>query len=124
MFSILGSNSPNSPDATQSIDDKEQIEHFHEEIENLKSRICSKDSSISHLKTKLETKEMEIGQYKSQIEKLNRSMKDLTQSQKMSILANEEKIAKRTKELETILKDKKCRNCPICLDGMNHSFKD
>ena len=51
-------------------------------------------------------------------------MKDLSQSLKQSIIFNEEKITKHRKELETVLKDKKCKNCPICLEGMNHSFKD
>lgn len=37
---------------------------------------------------------------------------------------NEEKITKHRKELEVVLKDKKCKNCPICLEGINHSFKD
>jgi hypothetical protein len=51
-------------------------------------------------------------------------MKDLSQSLKQSIIFNEEKITKHRKELETILKDKKCKNCPICLEGMNTQFKD
>jgi hypothetical protein len=51
-------------------------------------------------------------------------MKDLSQTLKSSIIFNEEKINKHRKELETILKDKKCKNCPICLEGMNHTFKD
>lgn len=42
----------------------------------------------------------------------------------MSIRFNEEKLAKKHKELETILKDKKCKNCPICLEGMNINFSD
>jgi hypothetical protein len=42
----------------------------------------------------------------------------------MSIRFNEEKLAKKQKELETILKDKKCKNCPICLEGMNINFSD
>jgi len=42
----------------------------------------------------------------------------------MTIRFNEEKIAKKSKELETILKEKKCKNCPICLEGMNLNFND
>lgn len=42
----------------------------------------------------------------------------------MAVRFNEEKLAKKHKELETILKDKKCKNCPICLEGMNLNFHD
>lgn len=42
----------------------------------------------------------------------------------MQIRFNEEKIAKKQKELDTIIKDKKCKNCPICLEGMNFEYKD
>lgn len=51
-------------------------------------------------------------------------MKDLSTSNKMQIVFNEEKTAKKAKELDTILKDKKCKNCPICLEGMNLSHLD
>jgi hypothetical protein len=33
----------------------------------------------------------------------------------MQIRFNEEKINKKQSELQTILKDKKCKNCAICL---------
>lgn len=42
----------------------------------------------------------------------------------MAVSFGEEKLAKKQKELETILKDKKCKNCPICLEGMNTNFTD
>ena len=105
------------------IDDK-QLEHLQEELENHKCKILSKDSSISLLKNRLESKDQETNQLRTQIEKLNRSIKDLTSSQKISIRFNEEKLSKKQKELETILKDKKCKNCPICLEGMNLNFQD
>lgn len=37
---------------------------------------------------------------------------------------NEEKLARKQRELDNVMKEKKCKNCPICLDGMNHQFKD
>ena len=51
-------------------------------------------------------------------------MKELSNSHKMSIQMNDDRYAKKCKELEVILKDKKCRNCPICMEGMNLEFKD
>ena len=72
----------------------------------------------------MESKEQEIGGLRNQIEKLNKTIKEITQTQKMSIRLNEEQIAKKKKELETILREKKCKNCPICLEGMNLNFQD
>lgn len=104
--------------------DGAQLDHLQEELDNHKSKVLAKDSSISLLKNRIEGKEQEITQLRSQIEKLNKSMKDLSISHKMQIIFNEEKTAKKAKELDTILKDKKCKNCPICLEGMNHSHLD
>lgn len=42
----------------------------------------------------------------------------------MSLRLNEENLAKKQKELETILREKKCKNCVICLEGMNLKFSD
>jgi chromosome segregation ATPase len=117
----MGGSSGTGNSGGADIDDK-QIENLQEELENSKCKILSKDSSISLLKNRIEAKDQESNQLRSQIEKLNRSIKDLTSSNRSTIRFNEEKISKKQRELETILKDKKCKNCPICLEGMNHNF--
>ena len=86
--------------------------------------ISSKDLTITSLRNKYEVKEIQVGQLKSQIENLNKTMKEPSSSHKMNIQMNEDRYSKKCKELEVILKDKKCRNCPICLEGMNLQFKD
>jgi len=37
---------------------------------------------------------------------------------------NEEKLTLKKSELDAVLKEKSCRNCAICLEGHNSTFKD
>lgn len=37
---------------------------------------------------------------------------------------HDEKLIKKSKQLEVILKEKKCKNCAICLEGKNLSSMD
>jgi len=104
--------------------DEKQLENLQEDLENHKSIVQAKELVVVQLKTRLEVKDQDVNNLRAQIEKLNRSFKDLSQSQRVQIRFNEEKIAKKQKELDTIIKDKKCKNCPICLEGMNFEFKD
>lgn len=55
----------------------------------------AKELIVSQLKSRLEVKDQDINNLRAQIEQLNRSFKDLSQSQKVQIRFNEEKIAKK-----------------------------
>jgi formate hydrogenlyase subunit 6/NADH:ubiquinone oxidoreductase subunit I len=78
-----------------------------------------KDLSFTSLNNKLEKEEVEVAMMKTQIEKLNKTIKDLNQQHKLTSHFNEEKLVKKTMQLEAVLKEKKCKNCVICLEGMN-----
>jgi hypothetical protein len=65
----------------------------------LKSKCLSKDQSNQALKSKLEDKTEEISIYKQQIEKLNKTIKDMALQQKLTIAFNQENIVKKTKQL-------------------------
>jgi hypothetical protein len=123
-MAIPGIGSVHSPaDYVNTLDEK-QLENMQEDLENQKSLVQAKELIVSQLRSRLDVKEQDINSLRAQIEQLNRSFKDLSQSQKVQIRFNEEKIAKKQKELDTIIKDKKCKNCPICLEGMNFEYKD
>lgn len=104
--------------------DIKQLENLQEELDNQKCKVMAKDQSIAVLKNRAEGKDQDIAAHRQQIEKLNRTVRDLTQQQKLAITFNEEKLMKKAKQLETILREKKCKNCAICLEGMNLSQMD
>lgn len=57
-------------------------------------------------------------------EKLNRTMKDLSLNYKLTQRTTEEVIARKTKEVETLLKEKKCKNCMLCLEDLKDKASD
>ena len=67
---------------------------------------------------KLLAKDSTIFKMKMEAEKLNKSMLDVTNLQKNTLRQNEEIIARKTKEVEALLKEKKCKNCILCLEDI------
>ena len=51
-------------------------------------------------------------------------MKDLTQSYQAVLKKNDETIARKTKEVESLLKEKKCKNCILCLEDLKDKQAD
>lgn len=72
----------------------------------------------------MDNKEKEIQKYKLETEKLNRTVKDLSVSFKLAHKTSEETIARKTKEVDTLLKEKKCKNCMICLEDLKDKASD
>ena len=60
----------------------------------------------------------EIDRYKKQVEEATRTIRDLSakfqETQKMEEVA----IARKSKELETVLREKKCSNCILCVEDI------
>lgn len=91
---LSGGGFSQSLDQAHAIDEK-QLENLQEDLENQKSLLQAKELIVSQLKSRLEVKDQDITNLRAQIEQLNRSFKDLSQSQKVQIRFNEEKIAKK-----------------------------
>lgn len=47
-----------------------------------------------------------------------KNLKDMSLAFAMGQKMNEETIARKTKEVETLLREKKCKNCVLCLDDL------
>lgn len=92
--SLPGVGTTASADQCHALDEK-QVENLQEDLENQKSLVQAKELIVSQLKSRLEVKDQDINNLRAQIEQLNRSFKDLSQSQKVQIRFNEEKIAKK-----------------------------
>ena len=53
---------------------------------------------------------------KLDIEKLMKNLKDASFASSMQMRHVEEDLARKKKEVECLVKEKKCRNCVLCLD--------
>ena len=52
------------------------------------------------------------------IEKLMKNLKDTSLAFSMGQKMNEEVIQRKTKEIESLIKEKKCKNCVLCMDDL------
>jgi hypothetical protein len=52
------------------------------------------------------------------IEKLMKNLKDTSLAFSMGQKMNEEVIQRKTKEVESLIKEKKCKNCILCMDDL------
>ncbi len=47
-----------------------------------------------------------------------KNLKDISLAHSMGQKMNEEVIARKTKEVETLMREKKCKNCVLCLEDL------
>jgi hypothetical protein len=47
-----------------------------------------------------------------------KNLKDMSLAFSMGQRMNEDTIARKTKEVESLLREKKCRNCILCLEDL------
>ena len=52
------------------------------------------------------------------IEKLMKNLKDSSLQFSMSQKMNEETIVRKTKEVESLMREKKCKGCILCLEDL------
>ena len=58
------------------------------------------------------------------IEKLMKNLKDTSLAFSMGQKMNEEVIQRKTKEVESLIKEKKCKNCILCMDDLKDKSQD
>ena len=58
------------------------------------------------------------------IEKLMKNLKDSALTFAMGQKVNEDTIARKTKEVESLIKEKKCKNCILCLEDIKDKQPD
>lgn len=62
-----------------------------------------------------------MSKHRLDIEKLMKNLKDVSLAFAMGQKMNEETIVRKSKEVETILREKKCKNCILCLEDIKDS---
>lgn len=53
-----------------------------------------------------------------ELERSTKSFKDLTTQHKISQRLTEEQLMRKTKEVEALAKEKKCKGCYVCLEEL------
>jgi len=97
---------------------KSNIKGLNDKIGELEIQFKVKTDKINELQKSLSTKDCELSRHRLDIEKLMKNLKDLSLQQSMNSKMNEEIIARKTKEVETLMKEKKCKNCVLCLEDL------
>jgi hypothetical protein len=47
-----------------------------------------------------------------------KNLKDMAQTFSMGQKMNEETISRKSKEVETLMREKKCKNCVLCIEDL------
>lgn len=53
-----------------------------------------------------------------------KNLKDVSLAHSMGQRMNEEALARKTKEVESLIREKKCKNCILCLDDIKDRSSD
>ena len=53
-----------------------------------------------------------------------KNLKDMSQAFTVGQKMNEETIARKSKEVESLIREKKCKNCILCLDDLKEKSTD
>lgn len=77
-----------------------------------------KSDKISDAAKLIIGKDNEIQKHKQENEKLVKNLKDSSMSFTIAQKMTEDIIARKSKEVESLLKEKKCKNCILCLDDL------
>lgn len=58
------------------------------------------------------------------IEKLMKNLKDVTLQHTMNLRQSDDTVSRKNKEIECLLKEKKCKNCILCLEDLKDKNPD
>jgi hypothetical protein len=94
------------------------IEGLREELQNTENMLKLKVQTVLREEQKTKDIEMSLQKTRSDFEKQSRSFKDLASQHKIAQRITEESLARKTKEVEALQKERKCRNCVLCLNDL------
>lgn len=97
---------------------KSNIKELNTKIEELELQVRLKSEKASELQKSIHSKDSEVQRMRLDIEKLMKNLKDVSLSHSIGQKMNEETIARKSKEVESLMREKKCRNCILCLEDL------
>lgn len=97
---------------------KSNIKDLNTKIEDLDIQVKCRSEKIAELQKQLSNKDADLSKHRLDIEKLMKNLKDMSLSFSLGQRMNEETIARKTKEVETLMREKKCKNCVLCLEDL------
>lgn len=69
-------------------------------------------------------KDQDIAKFKIEVEKLAKNLKDSAMAFNMQQRSSEDTIQRKTKEVESLMREKKCKNCVLCLEDLKDKAPD
>lgn len=103
---------------------KSNIRDLNTRIEDLELQSKLKTDKVIDLQRQLSTKDSELSRMRLDIEKLMKNLKDSALAFSQAQKANEEAVARKTKEVESLIREKKCKGCAICLEDLKDKQHD
>ena len=97
---------------------KSNIKELNTKIGDMEIQLRFKNEKQSELQKHLLGKDGDMSKMRLDIEKLMKNLKDSSLDFSMGQRMNEETIARKTKEVESLMREKKCKNCVICLEDL------
>ena len=103
---------------------KSNIKELNTKIEDLELQIRLKSDKNSELQKVITSRESDISKMRLDIEKLMKNLKDVTLQHSMNMRQSEDTLARKCKEVECLVKEKKCKNCILCLEDLKDKSVD
>ena len=100
------------------------LKEKEEQVQKYQITVHVKEDSLKQMGRKMEQQENELTKLRKEIEEANRTIRDLTNKFKDSSRLDQATIARKTKELETVLREKKCQNCILCVEDIKTKITD
>ena len=81
-----------------------------------------KDEQLKQFNKRLAAVEAEAEKAKKQFEEATKTLRDLSAQFVSNAKLDQQALARKSKELETVLREKKCTNCLLCVDDIKLKY--
>ena len=89
-----------------------------ESIQKLQILLQVKEDQMKQLSKRLEMQEGDTAKARKQLEEANKTIREISAQFVVNSKVDQQTIARKTKELETVLREKKCSNCILCVEDV------
>ena len=89
-----------------------------ESIQKLQILLQVKEDQMKQLSKRLEMQEGDTAKARKQLEEANKTIREISAQFVVNSKVDQQTIARKTKELETVLREKKCSSCILCVEDV------
>ena len=77
-----------------------------------------KDDQLKQQGSRVSFVESDLAKAKRQLEEASKTMREMAENFVRDAKADQQALAKKTKELDTVLREKKCVDCILCVEDI------